>query len=352
MNTYPNIYIDESGYTGSHVLDANQPYFVLSAVHFTEAELKRLQKDITFDKELHFVEMKRSKIGRQTIKQILEHPLINESHISFEFIDKQFCICAQIVDIIIEPVFYSIYKKNLYKNRGNIILANCLYTFCKAHKDQEAITDFLFSFENMIRTQTEEDIEDFYINVEILSLYSNEALTDILQHIKFSHAIIEEILPNDQVYCLDTTVTSLLRMVDHWFKKLGTKVNIITDDSKPIKAKLEMIKQLSELTVEQQYIGYDTRKQIFPLPINSISMVDSKANFGVQLADLIASSLAFTSGNATPKYIKFKNELQQMPFFKLKGHTIQPATTEYLSQNVDDSNDSDPLDFIIQHLHD
>jgi len=46
MNTYPTIYIDEAGNTGSNVLNCNQPYFVLSAVHFTDAELVQLQKYI------------------------------------------------------------------------------------------------------------------------------------------------------------------------------------------------------------------------------------------------------------------------------------------------------------------
>lgn len=352
MHAYPTIYIDEAGNTGSHVLDTNQPYFVLSAVHFTKEELKQIQKDIPFDKELHFVEMKRSHIGRQIIKKMLEHPLINESHISFEFINKQFCIYAQIVDMTIEPVFYYIYKEDLYKNRVNIILANCLYTLCRAHPNQEAVKDFLFSFENMIRTQTKENIENFYINVEILFRHSDAALAEILQHVKLSHIILEDILPEDKSYCLDTTVTSLFRMVDLWFKRLGEKLNIITDESKPIRDKMIVINNLSKINIEQQLVGYDTRKQIFPLPINSISMVDSKKNFGVQLADLIASSFAFAFGNATSKYERFQTELKKMLFDKqLKGLLIQPATADYLSQEVDNSNDSSPIDFIMQHLY-
>lgn len=110
MSTYPNIYVDEAGNTGSDILNPDQPYFVLSAVHFSDEELQQIQKDIPYDKELHFVEMKKSIKGRLTIKKILQHSLMNEDHISFEFIDKQFCIYAQIVDMTIEPVFYFIYK--------------------------------------------------------------------------------------------------------------------------------------------------------------------------------------------------------------------------------------------------
>ena len=350
MNTYPTIYIDEAGNTGSNVLNCNQPYFVLSAVHFTDAELVQLQKYIMYDKELHFVEMKKSIKGRNTIKLILQHSLMNEEHISFEFIDKQFCIYAQIVDMTIEPVFHFIYGNDLYKKRGNIILANCLYVFCKNHPNQDIVKAFLYSFEDMMRNQTEESINNFYLNVETLSDISDESLTNILQCISSSRNILEHVLIEDNKSCLDTTVTSLLCMVDHWFKKFGTRMNVITDDSKQIKAGLNMIKHLSKIPRKQQLVGYDTRKHIFPLPINSISMVNSNLNFGVQLADLIASSFSFVWSDVTSKYKIFQNELKSLPFFKLKGYSLQPATAAYLSQEVDDSSDSSPIDYIIQNL--
>ena len=197
MNTYPTIYIDEAGNTGSNVLNCNQPYFVLSAVHFTDAELVQLQKYIMYDKELHFVEMKKSIKGRNTIKLILQHSLMNEEHISFEFIDKQFCIYAQIVDMTIEPVFHFIYGNDLYKKRGNIILANCLYVFCKNHPNQDIVKAFLYSFEDMMRNQTEESINNFYLNVETLSDISDESLTNILQCISSSRNILEHVLIED-----------------------------------------------------------------------------------------------------------------------------------------------------------
>lgn len=352
MNTYPTIYIDEAGNTGSNILNCSQPYFVLSAVHFNDLELFQLQKDIMYDRELHFVEMKKSIKGRDAIKFTLQHSLINEEHISIEFIDKQFCIYAQIVDMTIEPVFYFIYNDDLYKKRCNIILANCLYVFCKKHPNQDIVKAFLYSFEDMMRNQTEESINKFYLNVEILSSISSESLTNILQHISLSRTILEHVLIEDNKYCLDTTVSSLLRMVDHWFKKFGTKMNVVTDHSKQIKAGLNMIEQLSKISSKQQLVGYDTRKHIFPLPINSISMVDSNSNFGVQLADLIASSFSFVWSDTTSKYKIFQNELKLLPFFKLKAYSIQPETTEYLSQEVDYSNDSSPIDYIIQNLQD
>ncbi len=229
-------------------------------------------------------------------------------------------------------------------------MANCLYAFCRNHPEQEVISDFIHSFENMMRKQTKESIEDFYLNVDILSSISDECLSKLMKCIYLSRYILDHVLIEDNKYCLDTTVTSLLCMVDHWYKKLKSKMNVITDDSKPIKRSLDIIKQLSEIDVKPQFVGYDTRKNIFPLPIASIAMVDSKINFGVQLADLIASSISFISGDTTFKYQKFQEELKMMSFFQLKGYSIKPVTTEFLEPIGDDSNDSSPIDFIIQNL--
>lgn len=98
-----------------------------------------------------------------------------------------------------------------------------------------------------MREQTEESIEDFYLNVDILSSISDEPLIDILSHISLSRRILDNVLIEDNKYCLDTTVTSLLCMVDHWYKKLKIKINVITDDSKPIKSSLDIIEQLSKM---------------------------------------------------------------------------------------------------------
>ena len=52
MDIYPTIFIDEAGNTGSDILNTDQPYFVLSAVHFNNKELQQIHIDIHYDKDL------------------------------------------------------------------------------------------------------------------------------------------------------------------------------------------------------------------------------------------------------------------------------------------------------------
>ncbi len=50
----PKVFFDEAGNAGSNITNREQPYFVLSAVSFTDAELQHIQDDVVYAGELHF----------------------------------------------------------------------------------------------------------------------------------------------------------------------------------------------------------------------------------------------------------------------------------------------------------
>ena len=291
-NTYPKIYIDESGNTGSNICDENQKYFVLSAVSFSDKELEQIRSDIGYPKELHFSEMKDSIAGRQAIKNLLSHNIIDSEHIIYQFVDKDFCIYAQITDMTIEPVFHYIINENLYKNKGNIIVANCLYTFMKNHDKPELVTKFKQSFMRMMREQSEESVINFYDSVDTLRQYTKNGLNELLFYIQLSESILQYVLVEDNKYCLDTTLTSLISLTNHWYNVHKNKLDIIADNSKQLEAQKGIIDKLSNIKNEC-LVGYDTRKHTYPLPIHMFSMADSNISFGVQIADMIASAVTF-----------------------------------------------------------
>lgn len=50
----PKVFFDEAGNAGSNITNRELPYFVLSAVSFTDAELQHIQDDVVYAGELHF----------------------------------------------------------------------------------------------------------------------------------------------------------------------------------------------------------------------------------------------------------------------------------------------------------
>lgn len=349
----PIVFFDEAGNTGSNITNSDQPYFVLSSVCFSDEELAQIQKAVAFYDELHFVKIKSRWDGRDAIRRLLGHPLFDENHVTFQIVDKAFAIYAFMVDMLIEPFFKYRLNENLYKERSNVKMANCLYSFAENASKRDAtikayVQDLKKDFETMMRQQSEEAIEDFYETVNILCSMTSDGFQDILSWMLPSQDMLEMVLTENKKYCLDITLSSLLVLTDHWHRKLDSKIDVITDNSKQLYANRDLINQL--IAIEgYQSVGYDTRKATFPPQINNVSFVDSKANYGVQIADLVASMVAF-SYTGTKGLEKFQEEIKSSKLSRIPCYPLMPASTEYLSQEVDTSNDSDPLDFIVEKI--
>lgn len=351
----PKVYFDESGNTGSNITNREQPYFVLSSVCYTDTELQQIQKDVDYATELHFKKLKGSGDGRKVIRRLLNHPLINEQHVNYHIVDKSFAIYAFMVDTLIEPFMKYRLNENLYKGRSNVILANCLHTFAEKASESNAtigayVNDLKKGFEKMMRTQTQENIDDFYETVNILYTMTSGGFQDILSWMLPSQDMLEIILTDDKKYCFDITLSSLLVLTDYWHKRYNSKIDVITDNSKQLYAKRDLINQLISIDGYQS-VGYDTRKATFPSQINTLSFVDSAASFGVQIADNVASVVAFTF-TGTKELEEFQQEMKDSKLMKFPCFSLMPSSTDYLLSEVDTSNDSDPLDFLVEKLSD
>lgn len=349
----PTVYFDEAGNTGSNITNSDQPYFVLSSVSFTDGELEQLQKDIAIDRELHFKKIKKMKQGQEAVRRLLNHPLFDEKHVTFQIVDKTFAIYAFMVDVLIEPFFKYHLNENLYKERSNVKVANCLYLFAEIVSERDAtikayVQNLKKSFETMMREQTQDCVESFYETVNILCSLTSGGFQDILSWMLPSQDMLEMVLTEDKKYCLDITLSSLLVLTDHWHKKFNVKIDVITDNSKQLYDNRILINKLRAIDGYQS-VGYDTRKATFPPQINSVSFVDSKTNFGVQIADLVASMVAFAN-TGTKGLEEFQEEIKNSKLSQIPCYPLMPASTEYLLQDVDTSNDSDPLDFIVEKL--
>ena len=134
----PTVFFEEAGNTGSNITNSEQPYFVLSSVSFTDEELAQIKENVAFDDELHFVRIKNMWDGRDAIRRLLDNPLFDENHVTFQIVDKAFATYAFMVDMLIEPFMKYRLGENLYKGRSNVIMANCLYTFAENAAQRDA----------------------------------------------------------------------------------------------------------------------------------------------------------------------------------------------------------------------
>ena len=158
------LYFDEAGYTGPDLTNSKQPYFSLASIRMTDEEIARMKKDIGYrewGKELHFKGMYKSYQGQKMLDKIFNHPLMDDNHVLPSFASKRYCIYANIVDILVETLYYN-NGINLYEGAKNLILANGLYYFAILHPNKDLVTEFENCFVTMVREPSVESIANFY----------------------------------------------------------------------------------------------------------------------------------------------------------------------------------------------
>jgi len=289
------IYFDESGNTGQNLLDASQPIYVLSSHNFSEIETKEILNPLTaLGVELHFKHLKKYTKYQRQLLEIFNNKHIDEKRIKYYYVDKKYALVGHIVDLLIESVLYSsdidIYKKGL-----NMSYLNSIYHFGTKVWKLDLFNDFLNTFQLMIRESTVINTNNFYNSLN--NLYKSVDFKErvILDPILSSKSIISGILTSINKYSIDLSASSFLGLITHWGKQLNNKIDVIHDDSKQIEFWQEYIDFFANTIIDfPQEVGYDYRKMIYPLPINSIKLEGSHNCIQIQLADLIASSLTYS----------------------------------------------------------
>lgn len=89
--SYPKIYFDEAGNTGSNLLDPEQPFFVLASTNFSDDEVNELVNIFeTNSEELHFLNLRKSPKHQAKLLEFFNHDLITTATVKFSFADKKF----------------------------------------------------------------------------------------------------------------------------------------------------------------------------------------------------------------------------------------------------------------------
>lgn len=349
------LYFDESGYTGSDLCNHDQPYFTLASVLMSQDELKLIENDIDlrgWGKELHFKKMYDNPQGRNMLIRIFHHELIDKNHVKLAFGDKRFCIYAQMVDMLIEPYYYYGFGGDLYDGANQLFIANALFSFARCHEKQDLVRDLEQQFVRMVRNPVPYECNCFCNVVDKLR-FDDKTLCEfgcLLSMVSQSVSSVGETVIPKNPFNLDLTIPLFSESIQRWYAETGIKYDVLFDNSKPFLAGLNFLEALKRIGGGETKVGYGKYKHIYPLPAGELRMVDSRENFGVQVADLCASALCFlvTPGNA--KYGPFKSTLMQMPIFQAIEISISCSSWEYIQSRMGETGGINPVEYICRYV--
>lgn len=351
-----NIYCDEAGNSGQNLLDKEQPVYVLATVNYNKAEAESILKPIqSAATEIHFNKLKKYKKFHSQIQDCLNNELISYDRIKLLYYDKKFALCAHLVDQLAEPVFYDL-KIPFYDGRFNITYANTLHYLCSHDRRKVKYSNILVLFQNLMRKHDEDSIDEFYSALHKLYTIVPKWQKNVLSYLIMSQPQIDQIIEVTRKYTIDLALPSFTLMSDIWYKQVNQKLDIFHDDSKQIEYWREYISYMTdEMGDEKKEVGYDNRKMIFPLQINSLNLVSSKELIQIQVADLIASSFAHFAKN---KVINNTDEplATLIADSRLGNMEVHPLgfSLEDLKNDFDFSKDesaNDHLDYLAEKFH-
>ncbi len=350
--TTPIIFFDESHNTGAHLLDANQPIFTLASVDYNPDECSELLHLVSSHQasEAKFGSLQSSEAGRRKILDFVNSQMHSEKRVKTMIVHKRFNVITQLVDIIEETLMRRD-GIDIYKNSGNIVLANLHWYLTPHFCGEQQFDDFLASFVEMVRNQSSESKSKFFNSAKVL--YDNctdEKHKSMLAPYIYAERFIDDILNGiDKKYAIDPAISLFFCHLTEWEKQLDEAPIIIYDESKPITASQPIFMKMMDSSIPTEEVGYGQRKFTVPLKVKEFRSGNSRQYPALQVADLMAGATRYYySAFFRKKNDQFANKLKDAGIERFVFGAIGPLDLEHLM--FDDlktsDNDINPTDYM------
>lgn len=306
MSRVQAIYFDESGFTGNNLLDPTQPVFAYAGVALDPEAAAYLHSEVKSRFRLQGEEIKgqnlvQSARGKEAISWLLseckENALITVSN-------KNFALAGKFYEYVFEPVLK--YNNALFYAVGfHRFIANLVYVLFTARMDRAQ--QLLDDFEMLMRNKDVSSLEKIF-DPEGLAIDFNDPLKQILTfalcHLDKIKEEISSLSEIDGVsrWALELTTTSLFWLLSLWSEQFD-KMQVYCDQSKPLYENQSLFEaNIGRTDRVYMKLGKHPEMALTYNLAGPIVFLDSKTSPGIQIADVISSSIAYALKNREEDY--------------------------------------------------
>ena len=205
-------------------------------------------------------------------------------------VDKEFAAVAKVVDYLVESAAH---KRGLdiYSNGYALKIANLLYYSLVAYETSAYRSALLSRFEGMMRHGSRIRYDDFFDYIE--RPVASRKLDRVLDVIRATRHVLDagQILGVGSD-ALDVSFTAALNLMAEWRKETDEDFNLVHDVSSPMVKETRLWEALTDKSVKPTTIGYGPKTMRFPIGVAKTSFEHSQSWVGLQLADVLADSVA------------------------------------------------------------
>ncbi len=296
------IFVDESGYTGFDLLNADQPAFALASLQFSEEESRELRH--RFFGAVGSAELKHSRLRRRPNRQalvvdFLEHLSENSSAFKIAAVHKRFALVCKMVDLLVEPSMRK-HGYDAYQDGANLALANITFYIVKSLSPAGFWDHLLSTFQHFVCNPTHETARDLYDVLDDVS--APPPLVSVLQYYKLAiRDLGPGVLSTLSCDCLDVALTCALNLMACWRAATTSRLELIHDASSKMAEQRDLWEATMDPTLQPVTVGYDRRTMRYPIAVHRTMLESSQQWAGLQLADVVAGAVAHALRHRTPE---------------------------------------------------
>lgn len=302
------VYFDESGFTGTNLLNQDQTVFTYAAVGLDNKRADEIISIIranfpTQAQELKFKNYSKSSKCEEFCLFVID--LLKDCSGIVVF-DKKFALCAKFFEYMFEPVIANV-NSYFYAANFHLFIAYKIYALLGNLKK----TPLLLNFENVM-TQKNKYLEfqnfanKMLPNLSIQRKSKRTIEENIYTFISLNKKVIEDELqslsgntPTDK-YTLDLTTTAFLTLCGFMTEKFE-EVEPIYDDSKIMDAHKEIFDGFIGRKIEFKCPVFNRKFRVFIT--KELKSANSRLESAIQLADLLAGITSYAYSKQNNKII-------------------------------------------------
>ncbi len=299
MDDILEIFCDESGYTGPDLLHDRQPHFAYAGVALSPGEARdiiaRIRHDhLIADPELKATDLLTSEPGRRALLDVLKAV---EGRFVFVVFHKALGLCAKVFEYLYEPVFLD-GTKLLYDRKLHRFVT--MYGFMARAAGDPFTTAVLGQFQAFMRSRSVDDAPLLFTDAALNDESPFAAITRFARGYK--DLILDDLKADPKKDpALDLGASGLWSILTK-FGEQGRALAVTCDNSdltRAVAARLSGgpedlgIRRARTLLNNPDISEYDLARPIV--------FADSKANPGLQIADLLAGLATATVNGRLPR---------------------------------------------------
>ncbi len=287
------IFIDECGYTGEDLFNADQPVFILASFCLSDEcciELKNKYFSKVKAKELKHSRLSKYPAQQGMVIDFLRDMAKESDSVKFAIAHKRYALVTKIVDLIVEPMAHED-GLDFYQDGLNIAFSNILYSVTQTLAGKEFFENMIHNFQLMMRERTYDAYESFF--KPLFETHFDKELDKFLDPLRVSHIRYgPNFLRSIPKESLEIAFAEALNLVAEWSKYITGNFTLVHDKSSNMAKNKKIWDKVLHPDVTPKIVGYDRRKMYFPIRVEKTDFQNSQDFAGLQLIDIMAGAMA------------------------------------------------------------